>query len=106
MEREQNPEQLFRELMTASKDGHVPPHLLERLRQLEQARSPRRPSTPAASPGSGGSSKSAPPADQDLYEAFEDLLSLAAEEERSEPAASPRQDRGLQRPASPHRRTA
>jgi hypothetical protein len=106
VEREQNPEQLFRELMTASKDGHVPPHLLERLRQLEQARSPRRPSTPAASPGSGRSSKPALPADQDLYEAFEDLLSLAAEDERSEQAASPRRDRGLQRPASHHSRTA
>ena len=35
LELERNPEQLFRELMQASADGTVPPHLLDRLRQLE-----------------------------------------------------------------------
>ena len=35
LELERNPEQLFRELMRASADGTVPPHLIDRLRQLE-----------------------------------------------------------------------
>ena len=35
VEIENNPEQLFRELMEISPDGNVPPHLLERLKQLE-----------------------------------------------------------------------
>ena len=48
LETEQNPEQLFRELMAASPDGTVPPHHLERLQQLEQARSPRRTGQAAA----------------------------------------------------------
>ena len=38
LETEQDPEQLFRELMAASADGNVPPHLLERLRELEVSR--------------------------------------------------------------------
>ena len=38
VEIEQDPEQLFRELMAASADGSVPPHLMDRLRELEQAR--------------------------------------------------------------------
>ena len=38
VEIEQDPEQLFRELMAASADGRVPPHLMDRLRELEQAR--------------------------------------------------------------------
>lgn len=41
VETERNPEQLFRELMGASRDGTVPPHLLDRLRELEKARAPR-----------------------------------------------------------------
>ena len=53
VETERDPEQLFRELMAASRDGTVPPHLLDRLRQLEQARGQRsgsllRPATGAA----------------------------------------------------------
>ena len=35
VEVETNPEQLFRELMEISKDGNIPPHLLERMRTLE-----------------------------------------------------------------------
>ncbi len=35
VEVETNPEKLFRELMEISPDGHVPPHLLERLKKLE-----------------------------------------------------------------------
>lgn len=38
LETEQDPEALFRELMTASADGTVPSHLLERLRELETGR--------------------------------------------------------------------
>jgi hypothetical protein len=38
VETEENPEQLFRELMQASPDGTVPEHLLDRLRHLETAR--------------------------------------------------------------------
>lgn len=38
VETEEDPEQLFRELMAASADGSVPPHLLDRLRQLEKER--------------------------------------------------------------------
>ena len=47
VETERNPEQLFRELMRASSDGTVPPHLMDRLRELEQGRATR-PQTPAA----------------------------------------------------------
>jgi hypothetical protein len=43
VETEDNPEQLFRELMAASADGSVPPHLLDRLRQLEKERLRTRP---------------------------------------------------------------
>ena len=43
VETEQNPEQLFRELMQASPDGSVPEHLLQRLRQLEDDRHQARP---------------------------------------------------------------
>lgn len=43
VETEDNPEQLFRELMGASADGTVPPHLLDRLRQLEKERLRSRP---------------------------------------------------------------
>jgi hypothetical protein len=35
LETETDPEQLFRELMQASTDGTVPPHLMERLREVE-----------------------------------------------------------------------
>ena len=35
VEIENNPEQLFRELIEISQDGNIPPHLLERLKQLE-----------------------------------------------------------------------
>lgn len=49
VETETNPEALFRELMQASADGTVPPHLMARLKELEASRSPRRrPNSPAA----------------------------------------------------------
>lgn len=42
VETETDPETLFRELMQASSDGTVPPHLMDRLRQLESERQSRR----------------------------------------------------------------
>jgi hypothetical protein len=56
VETETDPEQLFRELMQASADGTVPPHLLERLRQMEGERRQR----PAASGGSPAASGGSP----------------------------------------------
>lgn len=105
VETEEDPEQLFRELMAASPDGSVPPHLLERLRQLEQARVTRR---PAVSPTPGPSPARRSPAvrpEQELYEAFEDLLSLAEDHESPsgrEPSGGP--DRLAPRPAERPRR--
>ena len=46
VETEQNPEQLFRELMQVSEDGTVPEHLMARLKMLEGQRSSS--STPVA----------------------------------------------------------
>ena len=45
IETETDPERLFQQLMQASADGTVPPHLLERLRQAEAQRSNRTAST-------------------------------------------------------------
>ena len=51
VETEQNPEELFRELMQVSQDGTVPEHLMARLKRLEDQRSPRRaPMTALESP--------------------------------------------------------
>ena len=97
LEREQDPAELFRALITASPDGTVPPHLLDRLRDLETPRQPAAglatsqvaPATPGATrarttpkgsnsagnrggsrtPGQGRASE-----DQDLYTAFAQLL--------------------------------
>ena len=41
IETETDPATLFQELMQASPDGTVPPHLLDRLRQLEQRPAPQ-----------------------------------------------------------------
>jgi hypothetical protein len=57
LELERNPEQLFRELMQASADGTVPPHLLDRLRQLESD-SKRTASAPASNSPAGSPSGS------------------------------------------------
>jgi hypothetical protein len=88
VETETDPEQLFRELMQASADGTVPPHLLERLRQMEGERRQR----PAASGGSPADPQLETPkarrrdtgigrpdpkladAHGDLYTAFQQLL--------------------------------
>lgn len=53
LETETNPETLFAELMQASADGTVPPHLLDRLRSLEAERRERRPVAGSATPASG-----------------------------------------------------
>jgi hypothetical protein len=53
LELERNPEQLFRELMRASADGTVPPHLLDRMRQLESG--PKRTDRAGANNSSAGS---------------------------------------------------
>lgn len=97
LETETDPQALFRELMQASPDGTVPPHLLQRLRELEQQKPPPNGQTPFTGPasasttasasgsGSGSGSKrvSAPSArdrgrtgqDQDpLYVSFEQML--------------------------------
>ena len=57
LETEQDPEALFRELITASADGTVPNHLLDRLRELE-ARQPRDPRTQPGLEGVAGSASS------------------------------------------------
>lgn len=79
VETEQEPEQLFRELMQASADGSVPPHLLDRLRQLEGRRQPAgtvpppgSTAKPAARPAGKPPGRSG--ADSDLYTAFQQLL--------------------------------
>jgi hypothetical protein len=88
VETETDPEQLFRELMAASADGTVPPHLMDRLRQLEGERHQR----PTASSGSPTAPEMPTPkarrrdttmgrpdpklaaAHGDLYTAFQQLL--------------------------------
>lgn len=60
VETEQNPEELFRELMQVSQDGTVPEHLMARLKRLEDQRSPRRAQT-AALEGLPGESLPPPP---------------------------------------------
>jgi hypothetical protein len=42
LETEQDPDQLFRELIKASADGTVPPHLLQRLKEQETRRQEQR----------------------------------------------------------------
>lgn len=87
LEVEQNPEQLFRELMAASPDGTVPPHHLDRLRQLEGERKvvPPQPETPRPTkPGSSpsgarpsGARRPTPASaseDGELYAAFAQML--------------------------------
>jgi len=88
VETEQNPERLFRELMAASPDGSVPPHLLERLKQLEaKGLAPGQPPVSASQPSSplvrrpsSARRKPEPQDDQQLYATFAQLL-LEQEEE-------------------------
>jgi hypothetical protein len=78
VETEEDPEQLFRELMQASADGTVPPHLLDRLKQLEERRQPAMPAPAASEPAAPRRSTrrgQRPPTETlDLYTAFQQLL--------------------------------
>jgi hypothetical protein len=90
LETETDPQALFRELMQASPDGTVPPHLLQRLRDVEQQKLPLNGQGPFATTASApASSKTAPKRvsspstrdrarpsrDQDpLYVSFEQML--------------------------------
>ena len=80
VETEEDPAQLFRELMGASPDGTVPDHLLQRLRDLER---------PRLRPGDGDSkvSGAAPPEADDPYRIFQELL-LEEHDEPVPPAAA------------------
>jgi hypothetical protein len=80
VETEQDPGLLFHALMDASRDGTVPPHLMDRLKGLEQEARPA-PSAPAAGPDSrrrAGRGGRAPDSDaqlrDELYTAFTQLL--------------------------------
>ncbi len=93
VETEQDPDALFRELMTVSEDGTVPEHLMARLKQLEARRQPPQ-TTPLESPirsselppppsGSSGKGKTTRPRrpsvtpgseEESLYVAFGQLL--------------------------------
>ena len=65
LETTQDPEHLFGELMNASPDGHVPDHLLKRLRGLERQR--------AEGAGGQAANRDVNP-EQEQYSLFEALL--------------------------------
>ncbi|GEM_PF-1250566 len=65
LETTRTPEQLFAELMNASPDGHIPTHLLKRLRSLEQQRA----GDASGQPGNGDLR-----CEQEQYGLFETLL--------------------------------
>ena len=65
VETEENPEQLFRELMAASADGSVPPHLLDRLRHLEKERLRPRPVAQPSGPSPVGRAPAGGPTPQE-----------------------------------------
>ncbi|MEB3176665.1 MAG: hypothetical protein VKJ87_03600 [Synechococcus sp.] len=79
VETEEDPQELFRQLMQVSADGTVPEHLMARLRQLERDQPKSSAPAPSASGGkampmkqrqNGASSDS----DDELYTAFQQLL--------------------------------
>ena len=74
VEIEEDPEELFRQLMQVSPDGTVPEHLMARLRQLEaqRKRAPQRPNATRTSANKGTSSD--PNQDDSLYSEFEQML--------------------------------
>jgi hypothetical protein len=89
LEREQDPAELFRALISASPDGSVPPHLLDRLREVESSQLPAPPVAPSTpSPGKTLKASGSPAnrrggrkpgqvrggEEQDLYTAFAQLL--------------------------------
>jgi len=73
VETEQDPEQLFRELIKASLDGRVPPHLLNRLKQAEADQE-------RASNSHDVSSEGTQEAEAQLYVTFQRML-LETEQE-------------------------
>ena len=75
VETEEDPEELFRQLMQVSPDGTVPEHLMARLRQLEAQRK-RQPLKPGSKPTSTKKSANKVAANQDdsLYSEFEQML--------------------------------
>ena len=75
VETEENPEELFRQLMQVSPDGTVPEHLMARLRQLEAQRK-RHPIEPGSNPPNTkkGGNKFASNQDDSLYSEFEQML--------------------------------
>ena len=74
VEIEEDPEELFRQLMQVSPDGTVPEHLMARLRQLEaqRKRAPQGPNTTRTSANKG--TRSDPNQDDSLYSEFEQML--------------------------------
>lgn len=82
IETENDPAQLFRELMRASPDGTVPDHLLQRLRELERPRLRR---DGHGSSGRAMEAGGAAPEADDPYRMFQELLL----EEQEEPIAPP-----------------
>ncbi len=81
LETEMDPQALFRELMQASPDGTVPPHLLQRLRELEHTApvigqpSPSTPSTKPSVSAKAGMARMVQGREQDpLYVSFEQML--------------------------------
>ena len=75
METEEDPEELFRQLMQVSPDGTVPEHLMARLRQLEAQRK-WKPLEPGSKPTTTkkGTNKMAENQDDSLYSEFEQML--------------------------------
>ena len=75
VEIEEDPEELFRQLMQVSPDGTVPEHLMARLRQLEAERK-RQPLQPGSKPTATkkGRNRGAANQDDSLYSEFEQML--------------------------------
>ena len=74
VETEEDPEELFRQLMQVSPDGTVPDHLMARLRRLEAQRK-RAPQQPSSNPSHGSKGRSSDPnQDDSLYSEFEQML--------------------------------
>lgn len=74
VETEEDPEELFRQLMQVSPDGTVPDHLMARLRQLEAQRK-RAPQQPNSKTSHGSKGRNSDPnQDDSLYSEFEQML--------------------------------
>jgi len=87
VETEENPKELFRELMNISQDGTVPPHLMNRLKEIEAKKSLQQHSNTSAPVGTRKQAKhgallvdSNKDIENNLYRDFQQLL-LEDEEE-------------------------